>query len=162
MEKKIYILEDDERLVEKAQEVMNDTYTSVIAVGIGNANTPTYWRGLNIKSRDLVILDLNLKQAGVRYSGKDVLRILESEKRQGNLAGLEQVLVATSVQGEVDPHNVSPDIALIDGFDVYGMEKGTSEREGIDIDKYGASLSEAIADIYAGRAEALNKGWRSG
>src|SRR3989338_614120 len=100
-----------------------------ISVDLPKAREGGYWNTLGIEAADLVVLDLNFKnyvnpETNVRtplsFSGKEVLRTLQQEKKRGNLVGLERVLVATSMKAEVDPKHVSPDIAFVEGFKVYG------------------------------------------
>ncbi len=116
-----------------------------------------YWRELGVGAEDLVVLDLNFKnyvdpdtrqRIALSFSGKDVLRVLDADKKRGGLPGLERVLIATSMKAEVDPKQVSPDIALLDGFKVYGLEKAIGQNG--QIMGYGRSLAEKIHQIYEG------------
>ncbi len=120
-------------------------------------NNGLYWRGLEIGREDLIVLDLNFKnyinpitreKTHLSFSGKEVLRVLEQEKKIAQLPGLERVLIATSMRAEVDPKQVSPDIALVDGFNVYGLEKAVGPNG--QIIGYGRSLAEKIHQIYEG------------
>ncbi|GEM_PF-1462042 len=130
-----------------------------IAVDLPRAREGGYWNTLSIEAADLVVLDLNFKnyvnpETNVRtplsFSGKEVLRTLEQEKKRGNLVGLERVLVATSMKAEVDPKHVSVDIAFVEGFKVYGLEKAM-DQTGRIVD-YGRSLAYKIHQIYEGAA----------
>ena len=145
--RRIFLLEDDQNLVAQAQAALATAY-QFNEVLLSEGNSVLYWTSLGLTANDLPVLDLNLKSG---YSGKDVLRLLEREKRKGTLNGLEQVVVATSMKQEISPGSVNPDIALLDGFKVYGLEKG---KEG---GSYGSSLAAIIETIYAGIAKPLNE-----
>ncbi len=130
-----------------------------IQVDLPRSREGAYWSSLGIEAEDLVVLDLNFKnyvnpetkvRTPLSFSGKEVLRTLEQGKKKGSLAGLEQVLVATSMKAEVDPKHVSPDLAFVEGFKVYGLEKAV-DQTGRIID-YGRSLAYMIHQIYEGAA----------
>lgn len=153
MVKRIILLEDDKNLVHEAEATLSRTY-DFKEVPLSEANNAQYWQRLNLTAEDIPVLDLNLKS---KYSGLDVLRLLQREKASGRLAGLEQVLVATSLKGQVSPESVSPDIAFIDEFSVYGIEKGQDAMRKVDVADYGTSLVSMINSIYAGSATPLNR-----
>ncbi len=190
MTRHIYIVEDEERLLDEAYRELEALYEINLSINQGilqekrecpyklrrvdlpHANEAKYWRQLGIKTEDTVVLDLNFshyrdvhtrEHTKVDFTGKDVLKVLEAEKRKGNLPTLEKVLVATSLPLEVDSANPSAFYVGIQGFDVYGMEKGR-DRQGRVIG-YGRSLAERLVALYSDFArfeeQPLNEGWRS-
>ncbi len=158
MPSRIFVMEDEKELITEARGALSPEY-QVGEVDVSQANNLGYWQGLGIMPEDLVVLDLNLREP--TYSGLDVLRRLEDGKRRGNLPGLDKVLVATSIRGQVNPANPSGDIALTTGFDVYGLEKGVDASGRITPAGYGASLADKVESIYAGSDTPLNDGWRT-
>ncbi len=153
MSKRIFLLEDDKNLVHEAEATLGEMY-KFHEVPLSQANSVEYWRGLALTGDDIPIIDLNLKS---KYSGLDVIRLLQREKSAGALNGLEHVLVATSLKGQVAPGSVSPDLAFVDGFRVYGVEKGVDAARKVDVADYGTSLASMIGRIYAGTATPLNR-----
>lgn len=159
---KIFLLEDDPRLVEEARIALTDkgyTFQEVDlskAYNAGNKlQTEQYWIGLGITSQDLVILDLNFKQKGVNYSGIEVLRFIDESK--GKLEGLERVLVATSMKQQLN----SPDVCLTrntpPALSVYGMEKATDAKREVKLMDYGTGLGNTVDRIYQGTERPLNE-----
>ena len=154
---KLYLVEDSKSLIEQAHAAFQGGGYVVVEVDLQKANTSKYWRGVRIKPHDLIILDLNLEESGLRYSGLDVLKLFEYEKnQQRTLRGLEQVLVATSVRHQVDPEYVFPEIALAIGFTIYGLEKGVDPVTD-KVTNYGKSLRDMVERIYAHQAIPLNE-----
>lgn len=150
---KIFIAEDEKDLIMEAEGAFSTEEYQIYEVDLEQANKPEYWESIDITKDDLVVLDLNFKMA---YSGLDTLRLLETEKEKGHLAGLERVLVATSLKQQID----SPDVAFVNGFDVYGLEKGVDASRQVDVAAYGNCLLSKVKSIYSGSEKAVNEGWR--
>lgn len=150
---RVYIVEDDPRLIPEAQVSGRGRY-EVVGVSIPQSNDPTYWHGCDLQPKDTVVVDLNLR-AG--HSGYDVLSLLAKEKAAAHLSGLENVLVATSLREQVEPEKVDPRIGLLRGFKVYGLEKSTDARRSVDVQRYGASLVDMIDRISRGEDSPLNE-----
>ena len=193
MAKRILIIEDDGKLIEEAQNILDMGYTEELCL-VGEKLMPefnlkydliplelprvldiNYWDSLAIKQEDCVVLDLNYgnymdlktqKCVKVIFNGRDVLNLLAWNKANGKqVSNLEKVLIATSLPLEVDPANPHPDIALVSGFDVYGLEKGRDKKG--NIVNYGSSLLDKLDHIYdwilfsrEDREVPLNQGWR--
>ncbi len=115
---RVYIVEDDSRLISEAQ-VSGRGHYEVVGVAISQSDDPTYWDGLDLQPDDTVVVDLNLR---ADHSGYDVLSLLEREKAAHHLSGLENVLVATSLREQVEPERIDPRIGLLRGFKVFGLE----------------------------------------
>ena len=162
---------------------LEDKKLSTVQTNCRPGIDPNYWTSLDVSPEDLVVLDLNLTGAfpkdiepKQRYGGKDTLKLLQELKNEGRLSGLEKVLVATSIKGEVDPRRAQVDFLECEGFDVYGMEKGVQEAVSrtsefgtgaIPSSKlvavpsaYKLALVRTVQAIYEGDIEPLNKGWR--
>ncbi len=191
MVRHIYIVEDEERLLDEAYrelQVLYDIHLQADRQGeiqekrefpyrlrrvdLPHANERKYWNKLEITTNDTVVLDLNFnnyrdihtrEKRVVDFTGKDVLKVLEAEKRKRSLPGLERVLVATSLPLEVDSANPAAFYVGIQGFDLYGMEKGR-DIQGRVIG-YGRSLAERLVALYSDFArfdeQPLNEGWRN-
>ena len=155
---RILLVEDDNNLAEQAMQMLQKESYEPLRVQIEYAMEFSEWQSYGITPRDLVVLDLNFKIAGVKYSGKDVLKVLENGKQRGILPGLEKILIATSMKAEVDPRQVSPDIAFIDErIKMYGLEKGVNQTTRmVDSQGYAVSLLAAIHEIYQGQRSILN------
>ncbi len=156
---RIFIVEDDVQLASQAYNSLANAGYEPVRIDLNYANDITEWSRQQIQSKDLVVLDLNFKLAGVNYSGKEVLRLLEQGKKTNVLAGLDQILVATSMRGEVDPRQVSPEIAFIDErIAMYGLEKGVNQlTRAVDPLTYGQSVLHAVDEIYRGTRTVLNR-----
>lgn len=203
MTKQIFIVEDDGKLIEEAQRILDMDYEPLISftgrnltrdnklvgasldfvlryaliqLDLPKAMQIDYWNSLNITKDDCVVLDLhygnymdpNTKTVQrIPFNGRKVL--LELAMNKANRIGvkdLERVLIATSLPLEVNPEHVHPEIALVSGFDVYGLEKGKDKTD--KIIGYGKSLLERLDAIYEPlllpeeqRITPLNLGWRS-
>jgi len=194
MTSKIFIVEDDNTLIQDAQNVLDMQYKDYLSsnklggitheiklkydfipLELPKALDVTYWQDLGITTQDCVVLDLhygnymdpNTKTfQRIPFNGRDVLLMLAMNKENGRgLADLERVLIATSLPLEVNPEHVHPDIALISGFDVYGLEKGKNKKD--EVVGYGKSLLDRLDAIYEPfllsedeRVTPLNIGWR--
>lgn len=156
---RILIVEDDIALADQAMMLLRNAAYDPCSLDVTKVMELDYWKSCQITSQDLVVLDLNFRLADVRYSGKEVLRVLEQGKKAGDLQQLEQILVATSMKSEVDPKQVSPDIAFIDErIKMYGLEKGVHPiTRLVDLQGYGTSLLTTIKEIYQGKRTVLNK-----
>ncbi len=156
---RIFIVEDDMQLASQAYNSLASAGYEPIRIDLKYANDISEWSGQQIQHTDLVILDLNFKLIGVNYSGKDILRLLEQGKKTNVLVGLEQILIATSMRGEVDPRQVSPEIAFIDErIAMYGLEKGVNQlTRAVDPQTYGQSVLQAVNEIYRGTRTVLNR-----
>ena len=153
----IYLLEDDKRFIAQAEDSFQEAHAHTLyPLEAQLSNKAEYWRNLDIMPHDLVVLDLNLQLAGARWTGLEVLQLLDNEKKAGRLPGLERVLIATGVPGQVDPENIYPEIGFVSRFKVYGMEKGEDSAGRTSAVGYGASLVRKVEAIIAGTEEELN------
>ncbi len=191
MTRRIYIAEDDQHLLDEAYREISAQYNLHLRgdtkgniqseieqlyqfrrVDLPKANNGKYWRQLDITPNDLVVVDLHLghytdpatrERVPILFNGQDILRVLEKEKLNGNLQGLEKVLVATSLPLEVSEANPAAFYVNLQGFDIYGMEKGFNKQGRVQ--SYGISLAKKITEIYhefGGVEEVpLNAGWRN-
>src|SRR3989339_1222437 len=155
---RLFILEDDYSLIE---QLMGSTQEYLIEpLDLRQANTPTYLRGLDIKPTDTIILDLNLGLQRIRYSGLDVLNQIKDLKETGELAGLEKILVCTSLISEIDPQQPNINIALPPaeelGIEIYGLEKNMKDGK---LKTYVTTILSTIQEIYNGERLPLNCNW---
>ena len=154
MTKRIIMVEDDQRLVAEATPRLIVGGYTPFNTKLEETNTIEYWKKVNPTKDDLVVMDLNFKLAGVNFSGLTVLNLLNREKQRGQLPGLEQVLVATSLKRQLD----SPDICLdLTAYRVYGLEKAVGPNNQVVSGSYANSLVDTIDKVYAGTARQLNR-----
>ena len=154
MTKRIIMVEDDQRLVAEATPRLIVGGYTPFNTKLEETNTIEYWKKVNPTKDDLVVMDLNFKLAGVNFSGLTVLNLLNREKQRGQLPGLEQVLVATSLKQQLN----SPDICLdLTAYRVYGLEKAMGPNNQVVSGSYANSLVDTIDKVYAGTARQLNR-----
>ena len=154
MTRRIIMVEDDQRLVAEATPRLIVGGYTPFNTKLEETNTIEYWKKVNPTKDDLVVMDLNFKLAGVNFSGLTVLNLLNREKQRGQLPGLEQVLVATSLKRQLD----SPDICLdLTAYRVYGLEKAVGPNNQVVSGSYANSLVDTIDKVYAGTARQLNR-----
>ena len=154
MTKRIIMVEDDQRLVAEATPRLIVGGYTPFNTKLEETNTIEYWKKVNPTKDDLVVMDLNFKLAGVNFSGLTVLNLLNREKQKGQIPGLEQVLVATSLKRQLD----SPDICLdLTAYRVYGLEKAVGPNNQVVSGSYANSLVDTIDKVYAGTARQLNR-----
>jgi len=148
-EKTVYFVEDDRNLIGQATPELLAAGYRVEEVDIQQANNVGYWRNLGVTERDVVALDLNLKEAGVKYSGREVFRTLQRAKSQqtGDFP-LERVLIQTSIRGEANSKSVNPEFALANEFAVGGYEKAVSAGGVVNTQAYASGLVEAVDRLY--------------
>ncbi len=152
MTKRIIIVEDDQKLVAEATPLLIVRGYQPFHTKLAETNTLKYWQQVNPTPTDLVVMDLNFKLAGMSFSGLTVLNLLNREKQRGQLCGLEQVLVATSLKQQLN----SPGICLdLTAYRVYGLEKAMGPNNQV-VGSYAHSLVDTIDQIYAGKAKQLN------
>jgi len=154
MTRRIIMVEDDQRLVAEATPRLIVGGYTPFNTKLEETNTIEYWKKVNPTKDDLVVMDLNFKLAGVNFSGLTVLNLLNREKQKGQIPGLEQVLVATSLKRQLD----SPDICLdLTAYRVYGLEKAVGPNNQVVSGSYANSLVDTIDKVYAGTARQLNR-----
>src|SRR3989338_1080337 len=154
MTKRIIMVEDDQRLVAEATPRLIVGVYTPLHTKLEETNTIEYWKKVNPTKDDLVVMDLNFKLAGVNFSVLTVLNLLNREKQRGQIPGLEQVLVATSLKRQLD----SPDICLdLTAYRVYGLEKAVGPNNQVVSGSYANSLVDTIDKVYAGTARQLNR-----
>ena len=154
MTRRIIMVEDDQRLVAEATPRLIVGGYTPFNTKLEETNTIEYWKKVNPTKDDLVVMDLNFKLAGANFSGLTVLNLLNREKQKGQIPGLEQVLVATSLKRQLD----SPDICLdLTAYRVYGLEKAVGPNNQVVSGSYANSLVDTIDKVYAGTARQLNR-----
>lgn len=172
----IYLVDDDNvSLSGSLVSAVSDKYkVSVInptQIDPRDPNSLKYWVSRGITQHDYIILDLNLKnfsditEQAIKYRGHDILHQLANaaEKKYEGLEALlntadhqgTPIIVATSLQGEVDIKTLNPEIALVQYLRVYGMQKGVDATG--KVVGYGTGVRAVIDDIEAGRAIQLNE-----
>ena len=184
MTRRIIMVEDGQRLVAEATPRLIVGGYTPFNTKLEETNTIEYWKKVNPTKDDLVVMDLNFKLAGVNFSGLTVLNLLNREKQKGQIPGLEQVLVATSLKRQLDSPDIcldltayrvyglekvwvekslkqqlnSPDICLdLTAYRVYGLEKAVGPNNQVVSGSYANSLVDTIDKVYAGTARQLNR-----
>lgn len=172
MTRRIYIAEDEQNLIDEARthlenssldslvqtEHISNPY-EVIVIDLDQANgNIKYWAGLGITTNDLLVFDLHYKNKN--FSGKELIKTVETGVQGGYLPGVKQALVSTSKKGHATPGpELDADLAFTDGFDLYGLEKATEGHRHLretNVSLYGPSLRKKIDAIYAGTEKPIN------
>lgn len=158
--KRVYVIEDDLDLANEACTALTNAGYESSPLEVNALADRGYWAGLGLQEGDALVLDINFKAAGVRYTGTQVLQVLERASGTTGLEALAQVpiLVATSLSGYVDSDRPHADIGTLNPAKVrvYGMQKDADGLTGM-VNDYGANLVAAIGTIQDGTRPQLNR-----
>ena len=133
---------------------------------------------------DILLLDLNFKGdysgkifmnalSEIRYKCGDEVETVDMEIIDADSSLYEtphqnakvqtvpyrpKIVVSTSLEQEVDPDHVDPDIAFVENYDVFGHNKAKNQHtRTLDYGRYAINVFEKLVDVYDGKVEPLNR-----